>query len=55
MLDKIIWCKLLCIASNFSDKDDPLSIGVRQEHFETVDEIRAVERVTTDTHAERLT
>lgn len=39
---------LLSISSDLSDQDDPLSFGVLQKHLQTVDEVGAVKRISTD-------
>lgn len=40
--------------ANLSDQDDPLRFRIFEEHFQTIDEVRAVERIATDADAERL-
>lgn len=46
---------LLGRATNLTDHDDSVSLGVLEEDLETVDEVGAGERVTADTDDERLT
>ena len=48
-------CPLLGLASDLSDHDDPLGVGVVEEHVEAVQEVGAVERVATDADAQGLT
>ena len=48
-------CPLLGLASDLSDHDDALGVGVVEEHVEAVQEVGAVERVATDADAQGLT
>lgn len=49
MLFKIFCCILLRIASNLSNKDDAVCLGILQEHLQTVYEICAIEWISANT------
>jgi hypothetical protein len=55
MLHEVFGGALLGHASNLANQHDALGLGVGQEHLQAVDEVGAVERITTDANAQRLT
>ena len=55
MLHEIFSSTLLGPTTNFTDQNDAFGDGVVEEDLQTVDEVGSVERITTDTHTQRLT
>ena len=49
VLFQVFCCILLCIASDFSDDDDALRLGILQEHLQTVYEVCSVEWIAANT------
>lgn len=49
VLFEVLCCILLGVASDFSNKDDALRLGILQEHLQTVYEVCAVEWITANT------
>lgn len=54
MLDKVLGSRFLSTSSDFSDHDDAFANWIVQEHFQTVDEVGTVERITSDTNTQSL-
>lgn len=55
VLSQVLGSSLFCSTTNLADKNNSLGFWVIKEDFQTVDEIGSVERITTNTNAERLT
>lgn len=49
MLFEVLRCILLSIASNFSNQDDALRLGILQEHLQTIYEVRTIEWIPANT------
>ena len=54
MFDQVVSCPLLCLASDLTNHDDTLGVGVVNEELQTVDEVGSVEGVAADADTQRL-
>ena len=54
MFSEVLGGLFLGVASDFSDHHDALRLGIVQENLEAIDEVGAVERVPSNSHAQRL-
>lgn len=52
VLFKVLRCVLLSVASNFSNEDDALGLGILQKHLQTIYEVCAIEWIPADTWKE---
>lgn len=48
VLFQVLGCVFLGVASDLSDQNDALSLGVLQEHLQAVNEVCSVEGIATD-------
>lgn len=48
VLFQVLGSIFLCVASDLSNQDDALSLGVLQEHLQAVDKVCAVEGIAAD-------
>lgn len=55
MFDEIFSSVFFSYTSNFSNENDSLGVGVFNEHFQTVDKICPVERISSNADTQRLT
>lgn len=49
VLFQVLCCILLCISSNFSNKNNALRLGILQEHLQTVYEVCAIKWIPANT------
>ena len=54
MFDQVVSCPLLCLASDLTNHDDALGVGVVDEELQAVDEVGSVEGVAADADTQRL-
>lgn len=54
MLDEVFGSRLLSASTDLADHDYSVAFRIFEKHFQTIDEVSAVEGVTTDADAQRL-
>lgn len=53
VLFEVLCCILLSVASDFSNEDDALCLGILQEHLQAVYEVCTIEWIPTNTLQEK--
>uniref|UniRef100_A0A8D8WC53 Uncharacterized protein n=1 Tax=Cacopsylla melanoneura TaxID=428564 RepID=A0A8D8WC53_9HEMI len=55
MFDQIFSSIFLINSSNFSNQDNSLRLRIIQEHFQTINEVCSIERISSNTNTQGLT